>query len=80
MNPIKNNCVETCPPDITVDMGLFCQECHETCRTCSKTSTNCTSCKHGLVFFENSCLTSCPKGFVEKNGKCVPCAAGCNIC
>jgi hypothetical protein len=43
--------------------GLTCLSCSSSCSTCTGTSTSCLTCPSNFIFYEFSCVTSCPSGY-----------------
>lgn len=46
--------------------------CKKECKVCSNFET-CLSCEKNYFLYENKCLSECPDGFFNKNGKCEKC-------
>lgn len=73
--------------------GNSCDTCAPQCSTCSGESWNCTACINGMLYLENTCITSnckilegthckeCYEGFYfSPNGVCTACTSPCLIC
>lgn len=89
----NNKCEDNCAPGtvlITSDSSPGsnpdtneCVDCGNNCLECSheKPSENCITCKQNYVLNNNTCDTSCNKGYVAINGKCEQCQVeNCDEC
>lgn len=55
-------------------MNGYCQKCDTRCVSCTHTPSTCPSCKAGFLFYNFTCVSSCPNGFspdLEKKLKCI---------
>ncbi|KAL4477454.1 hypothetical protein ABPG74_002604 [Tetrahymena malaccensis] len=60
-----------------------CQKCDKSCKTCIGVNNNqCTKCKEGTYLLNNSCVYSCPDGYVISLDKaqCLICHSTCSTC
>ena len=76
-------CLSICPDGSVSDNVTGTCTCASQCQTCSGTLSNCTSCAASYLFYENSCLVSCPGGSYLPSGgsTCLPCSdANCIDC
>ena len=76
----ENQCYE-CLDGYVVEQ-FKCYKCHSNCKSCfgipeGDTNQKCKDCFGELIFHENNCITSCPKGYYEENKKCVLCNQLC---
>ena len=76
----KGRCLESCPPEVSVESQGECIECIDSCLTCKGSADYCTSCYSGTYLFENQCLNQCPSGKLPSSGKCVSCDPACASC
>lgn len=57
----------------------LCSSCSSECRTCA-TNTTCLTCHQNWIFHNDSCLTSCPSGYVQDKFTCQKCDISCGTC
>ncbi|XP_066908018.1 furin-like protease 2 [Halyomorpha halys] len=75
-------CIMACPHTYYQDTeNRKCLSCSENCATCQESPNQCTSCEAHLVFYNHSCLPSCPTGtFQNRHQRCVECHSSCTAC
>ena len=68
-----SSCVRTCTSNRFPNTATgTCDDCNSRCATCfGATQDECFTCASGLLFYQNSCLFSCPEGTVQGVGTCV---------
>lgn len=67
--PSNYSCLDSCSPSVGL-IGYYanlnsmtCTTCDSSCLNCLISSTYCTSCPSGYLFFNNTCINSCPTGY-----------------
>ena len=61
-------------------LTLNCELCSQNCQTCAGNSIACTSCAPPLLFYNSSCLASCPMSYFNASTICTQCPAVCRTC
>lgn len=62
-----------------VDQRIIgCLACSAACSSCVETAENCLTCTNRLATGE--CASTCPGGFFNATGTCVPCHSDCATC
>jgi hypothetical protein len=81
-NSSGSNCLLSCTNGITITntTNSSCDACDSVCYTCSILTTNCTACSTTAVFYQNTCLFTCPSPLVIYSGTCTPCSTICLTC
>lgn len=75
-------------PTLTCPNGYYgslvtreCKLCDATCATCLGGSlSQCLTCVNTLILNINTCVTQCPNGRFNNQGKCSDCLANCATC
>lgn len=80
----KGTCGSVCPEG-KFSLEGKCEKCHPNCRSCNgPDSFNCLSCSQGKVFYNLTCVSSCPSGsfLTEQYGihQCQTCHPVCQSC
>jgi cysteine-rich repeat protein len=69
---LYKKCVNKCP-DGHFSFDGHCQLCESPCLKCFGQARNCITCQTGFIYFSNSCLSSCLKGYyIYQNTICCP--------
>ena len=77
---INGLCQSSCPSGTFQDVATgTCATCNANCSTCSGSATNCSTCLAGTIFYNNTCLSSCPYNYFPINGNCITCGS-CITC
>ncbi|EAR89540.2 EGF-like domain protein (macronuclear) [Tetrahymena thermophila SB210] len=73
-------CILICPASQYADSGnIKCIPCPPFCAACTN-PLNCTSCLPPMLFFNSQCIPSCPPGFSNHFGICIPNGSCDNSC
>ena len=52
----------------------YCEKCLDPhCITCVDDIDKCVECEIGTYLLDNKCVSACPEGYREENGKCIKC-------
>ena len=57
-----------------------CLPCSDACINCLSSATECIDCANDKIWFNYSCLDSCPDGYLLSNAICIPCDSTCQTC
>ena len=59
-----SSCIDTCPAEVTVQIGSECFDCDDNCATCQDAVESCASCKDDWILLDSTkvCVESCPIG------------------
>ncbi|KAL4470308.1 hypothetical protein ABPG74_011919 [Tetrahymena malaccensis] len=71
-------CILVCPINQYADLSK-CLPCPPICASCTN-PLSCTSCTPPLLFFNSQCIPSCPPGFSNHFGICIPTGSCDNSC
>ena len=76
------NCVDHCAQvGYYTDLEtLECEPCSPECQECEYLSTFCLSCSSSLVFYNNTCMTTCPDATFSDGITCQACTYPCEHC
>ena len=83
LNPLNNQCTNTCPDGYYGNtQDNKCELCDTTkCLTCKDSPTICTSCVSSKFLVGDACLGGCPALTTILDGnKCIPCNLNCKYC
>jgi hypothetical protein len=73
-------CVESCPPETTVEVQGVCTHCSQNCLTCAHLPERCTSCSEEQWLNGNECVDECPFGTFANETSCQTCSQDCLAC
>lgn len=82
-NKLRNGtCVSNCSAgEYYENNTLSCSPCHSFCLSCVNTSVTCYTCKPSYLYFQMSCLTSCPQRYYPSAASvCEACEQDCISC
>ena len=74
------SCVDNCPDGYFKLSATECSPCSIQCTTCEGGPSNCTSCLHGSVSVNGTCVTQCGENEFNFQGVCVACSESCYGC
>lgn len=65
-------CYESCPAVSVPTPSKKCLACTDNCQTCEDVTNKCLTCEEGFYLFKNTCVRTCPFGylFVEETNAC----------
>jgi len=73
-------CQANCPPTFyNNNVNYVCTPCTNNCSLCSS-ATICSSCTNNTFLLTNTCLVSCPSGYVGISALCQACTNNCKTC